>query len=369
MKRIDSLTSLRFFMIMMIVFSHFSFAHDYGAGVFSGIYDLFFANPNLAVDFFFILSGFGMMYSFMERGENTMETNPVACIRYAVNHVKKIYLVYMATVIVGLPLYFFNAVEGKVFIEDFTFLRFSQLVLTIPLLQSMTGMESFSHIGNGVAWFLSTLFCVYLISPVLLNQFKKIDNLRKTGIALIICILAFIFTCNGLKYLESNFIFDDLVYGSPYSRLFYVCVGMFVARLKMFTPPHHIQKFTIAEGLIMCVALSLILLKNFLIDNVTDFRLLWPYISMVVASMICYVFSFQEGRISRLLQNEKMVQLGNMSMFIFLIHYPLIVYLKIVFRFVGLKNSIASVPLIIAIALVATFAISWILYKRKILFL
>lgn len=115
----------------------------------------------------------------------------------------------------------------------------------------------------------------------------------------------------------------------------------------------------------MCVALSLILLKNFLIDNVTDFRLLWPYISMVVASMICYVFSFQEGRISRLLQNEKMVQLGNMSMFIFLIHYPLIVYLKIVFRFVGLKNSIASVPLIIAIALVVTFAISWILYKRK----
>jgi peptidoglycan/LPS O-acetylase OafA/YrhL len=47
-------------MIFVIVISHLEFLNNYSIG---NVYQQYFHNPTLAVDFFFMLSGFGMMYS------------------------------------------------------------------------------------------------------------------------------------------------------------------------------------------------------------------------------------------------------------------------------------------------------------------
>lgn len=64
-KRVQSLEGLRGIMIFLIVLSHMEFLRRCSFG---GTYDLYWHNPTLAVDYFFLLSGFGMMYSFLKHG-------------------------------------------------------------------------------------------------------------------------------------------------------------------------------------------------------------------------------------------------------------------------------------------------------------
>lgn len=44
----------------------------------------------------------------------------------------------------------------------------------IFLVQSAIGLKVFSHSFNSVSWFLSTLFCIYILSPI--RDFAKIQQ-------------------------------------------------------------------------------------------------------------------------------------------------------------------------------------------------
>lgn len=61
-EKIDSLTGLRFWMMVIIVLSHFGcLSNDYP---YSSFYDRYLDNAVMGVDFFFMMSGFGLMYSY-----------------------------------------------------------------------------------------------------------------------------------------------------------------------------------------------------------------------------------------------------------------------------------------------------------------
>ena len=64
-KRIQSLEGLRSIMIFLIVLSHMEFLKYCNFG---NAYELYWHNPTIAVDYFFMLSGFGMMFSFLKHG-------------------------------------------------------------------------------------------------------------------------------------------------------------------------------------------------------------------------------------------------------------------------------------------------------------
>ncbi len=366
MQRINTLTSLRFPMIMLIVLFHCSFITEYGNGNFGFIYDLFFRNAYLPVDFFFILSGFGMMYSFIGKNENKMDISPMSCIKYALKHIKKIYFVYIITILMGLPFYLTNVSEGNIVIEDFSFLRLIQFLLTIPLFQSLTGVKSFSHIANAPCWFISSLFCIYLIAPMLLNLFRKIKNIKSIYYALFFCFISIILVRTLFFEIEKNSFFDDLVYASPYCRVFYVIFGMLLSRLFHATfQSFRILNFTFIELFVSVMVILVVLFKNSLMTFFPVFEILWPYVSIIVAALVIFTFSFQCGPISRFLLQKKLVYLGNISMYIFLIHLPLLTYLKVLFRLIGLHKTALSIPLIIATTLVVTFVLSNILYKKQ----
>ena len=93
---IESFTGIRFIMIMVIVVSHFIF---FKHNELSTFYSKHIRNPNLAVDFFFMLSGFGMMLSKKHRQEKVTISSSM---KYAINHVKKIYPIFLATILFGL---------------------------------------------------------------------------------------------------------------------------------------------------------------------------------------------------------------------------------------------------------------------------
>lgn len=85
--RIDTLTGLRFIMIMMIVISHLEFLK------FDDNLHNFYANhlwnAGMAVHFFFIMSGFGLTYASIKHQENFQYYNYKCCIKYAIKRIKK----------------------------------------------------------------------------------------------------------------------------------------------------------------------------------------------------------------------------------------------------------------------------------------
>lgn len=84
--KIKSLNGLRFIMIMFIVLTHINYLEEFFPNYFLG------RGAAFGVDYFFMLSGFGMMLSAIKKTfpENTRIT-PGTCINYAVSHIRKIY--------------------------------------------------------------------------------------------------------------------------------------------------------------------------------------------------------------------------------------------------------------------------------------
>ena len=106
-EKIRTLTGARFFAIFLIVVSHFDFLTRYPIGLF---YSKFIDNATLGVDIFFMLSGFGMMYSNMKKNNLTNQHIRIMdAIKFGVAHVRKIYPIYLATIILGIPLYLLGA--------------------------------------------------------------------------------------------------------------------------------------------------------------------------------------------------------------------------------------------------------------------
>ena len=162
-KQIKALTGARFAAIMIIVGSHFEFLYQYSIG---SIYYNYFHNATMGVDFFFMLSGFGMMLSSIKTDPAGKKQNNTlkSLLNYSFKHVSKIYPLYVATLLIGIPYYMMHSIieNGKSFFEA-SIHTISKFIVCLTLLQSTTGMMRFSHGLNAVCWFLSTLFCIYII--------------------------------------------------------------------------------------------------------------------------------------------------------------------------------------------------------------
>lgn len=371
-KKIESFTGLRFIMISTIIINHIYYlAFIDSIGHF---YTKFFQNSIFAVNFFFILSGFGMMFGYLKRCPDSEVVFPsiISNIKYAINHIKKIYPVYLFAIIIGLIFLIISTIQKSEMSSSFVFREFVRLIIHCLLLQSATCMTFFTHAYNGVSWFISSLFCIYLISPFLMTLLRKISKSYYVSLALIvfnIVTILILFKLFGQfeLFMQNKGIskVDNLVYGSPYIRVFYVLIGMNAA-LFFNQIENKIQTasqtfFSIIEILISLITIIYYFSRNSLTPAYYDFR---PLMDILLPAMIIVIFSFDKGCISNKLKNPKIQLLGNMSMYFYLIHPIFIIQLSLL-----LENHItwslltAFFYTILSIAL--TFIISLLFYKNS----
>lgn len=103
--KIDALTGFRFMAIMVIIISHLEFIGEYEKiGLF---YKTYIHNATLGVDYFFMLSGFGMMLSYQKKSNSPMINGVKDCIMFAKKHVKKIYILYLISMASTIPYYIY----------------------------------------------------------------------------------------------------------------------------------------------------------------------------------------------------------------------------------------------------------------------
>ena len=90
-KRLDQLDGMRFFMNWMIIISHFEFLDD-------TVFHQYVLHSSLAVNYFFMLSGFGLYYS-MYLKDYQKPQGKAEGLKFALGKVKKLYVPYVICLI------------------------------------------------------------------------------------------------------------------------------------------------------------------------------------------------------------------------------------------------------------------------------
>ncbi|WP_050612378.1 acyltransferase family protein [Ligilactobacillus agilis] len=377
-KKILSLTSWRFLMILTIVISHFEF---FGNGIGTGelvsnvgnFYDYHFHNAGMGVAFFFIMSGFGLTYSaFIKNNMNLFTSKWTFSFgyRYAKKKMNKLWKWYIFTIIIGIPLELYgifayhDAIKGLcVFMVRF--------LVVLSLLQSGTGSTDFSHAFNGVCWFLSTLFILYIIYPILFKINQRIkENIKLIWLGIcLVNILYFIFHILFEKVDDSLALFNDFAYGSPYIRVFQFFLGILLCDLFIWVKQSKYMK----KISILCGKIELGLLAIFFIWYLEKndiyygrFGEIKDFLDMVFVALIIFVYAFECGIISHIFQDNKFVLLGSVSMYVFLIHYPIRMNTwRILSTLFGTGISVKVITLVIVIIGTCVMTILMRTYDNK----
>lgn len=321
--RIQSLESMRVFMTFLVFISHLEFLSYYAYGDF---YNNHLHNANLAVDFFFIMSGFGMMNSYLIKNSKNIITNPF---KFAIDKIKKIYPVYSISLIVALPYSLYLSVidNGAIKAIVKTGVKF---IMCLSLTQSLFGKRLYSHAINGVAWFLSALFIIYLISPFIMKAISFNKGKVFDYIGLIITGFIAVVMKNGFLKIENITSFDDLSYGFPILRLFYVILGMWIAKLYVCSLKSVVKKEYSSFYEIMICLFSVVWIavrNNFSWNDILKFS-----VDLMAAGGIILCFSGENGLLSNILSRSKISKLGKYTMYVYLLHYPVRIYIDLLFE-------------------------------------
>ena len=244
---------------------------------------------------------------------------PVGGIRgslgFAQRHIRKIWPIYVIMLLVGVV---YQLLYGTLELDFSPLRQIAKSAVLFPvcltLLQSLTGSTSFSHALNGVCWFLSTIFCIYLISPFIMQFLKR--HICKTHEALIgalVCIIASMLLGIVFESITARIaFFDDLDYGSPYRRVFYVILGMLLAQLYTWGRQHDghgnvIERSGALEYLFIACSMVWFFTRQVVWSSAGPVTYL---IDMTLVGGDTYALAVSKGAVSRLLSTRPLVYLG-----------------------------------------------------------
>ncbi len=184
-------------------------------------------------------------------------------------------------------------------------------LVDMTLLQSLFGMTTFSHSLNGVCWFLSTLFICYLFCPRFLKVVDKLNTKLKIRIFYLLTIVILMISSylgnhiDGLKLINGRI--DDLAYGHPFFRCWYLLLGMIVG--KCYQRKQQVNGCYVFTTTLL--AIIWFLNRNTFINIGRVLRV----IDVMICTLVLYVFSIGSGKIIEFLSKDKMVWLGEISEF------------------------------------------------------
>lgn len=355
-ERINSLTGLRGCMMMIIVLSHLTcLRNNYS---YSFFYDQYLHNATMGVDFFFIMSGFGLMYSY---GYDKRTLSLWGGVNFAVDRIKKIYPIYIVSLIICMPYELLRSLNKGYEIKEIVRNITIKIVFCITLLQSMAGMEALDRAINNVCWFLSTIFMIYLICPFMMCMIDQIpDKLINAVFIGTICVTLFVFWLFSI--IQKNTFFDDLNYGSPYFRFLFVMMGMLLERIYRRIDSDD-GKLDYYEYFATFWAIVWFFSRNQLKEHIYMCRM----IDILICAMLMLFIALGNGKVVQFLNRRYCIMLGNISMYIFILHFPIVLYMDFIFERCRMRTFFKDMTGIVeAIFILVSTALSvWFVARRK----
>lgn len=346
--RIDSLQAVRAFACLLIFIHHCYIA----------------SSAYLGVSIFMVLSGFLMYISYRDRYSAPL--SPASSLRFAAGKVKKLYPLYIITMlpILALNLYMLYA-HGAGSVRELL----TDLGLSLILIQAW--FPGHAQAFNGVAWYLSLSLFFYFAFPYILYIMKKYRSPAAPYIALaaLICVgIALGLMARPISAAlyggdNADFLFW-YSYISPIFRLIDFAAGCNLACIYLARRDKDAATRTVAALELICMAL--LILGIYLFSRFANIPSLMAYRTGLVFLPFClvfiYLFALGAGTLPRLLTNRVTVFLGNISAAFFLIHQDVVRYLYMALDRLGLGVAQCR-PLLFLIGGSAALALS-IAYDR-----
>lgn len=314
-KHINIFDIFRGVAIFSIFLSHLNFWNETNmAGVYYWV-----SYARLAVDFFFILSGFLLAYGMDRKILKGKEYRD-----FIIKKIKKFYPLYIATLLIGIIWYWYRHYSEVGVVKDFII----RLLVSLPLLQSLVPIGNIPNSFNGVCWFLSCTFVLYLISPLLLRINEKIkQSIKYIIIAFGLNIVVWGLLYTFFQYLQYNLLSDynlSLVYSTSYIRVFYYISGIlcydFFSVSFQYVEEKFARHFTFIES-----SVCLITILWWLVADNGFFKVIFQeLINVLILTAGIYIFAFERGKCSRWFTKMKIKKLGSISYEFFMIHYLVI---------------------------------------------
>ncbi len=297
---------------------------------------------SLAVSFFFVLSGFVLVYAYAEK--------PVLGLRFYRARFARIWPATMLSTLLVLLILPRNLYLPQQ-LGDWS--TGWVLLMVVLMLQSLVPIPDAYFSFNAVTWSISVEWCFYLLFP-LLNRGVR---LRTTMTMVVVAILGVVLTFVAIKFQLPSFdsavlaqpTWHGMVYINPGTRLFEFAVGIVAGQL--WLNPNWRQRmnsmFDVAEtialrvgatclelmiltGLILVLTLSVQIYSSDLIIVAPLRLLLFQWSTAIALSLLVVTLAIGRGFLAkRVMSHPAMMRLGELSFGIYLFHQPLLNWLNL----------------------------------------
>ena len=292
------------------------------------------ARGYMAVDFFFVLSGFVMAHSYLKKINDIPSAKS-----FTIKRFKRIYPLHLFTLLV------FAAFETARFVVDQYFVKLntppfenSGIASFIANLTLTHSMGLFDHLSwNLPSWSISVEFYVYIAWALMLVAFRK--RLWLIGVASAPFIIWFIWKFNG--NLEYTYDFGFL---GMYAYLF----------AKRFEKRMNKSLATFTE-------LGLLLLTGWFLSNISiNYHWILPFWFAIVIIF----FSTETGYVAKLFAHNRLKFLGELSFSYYLTHIVIIRALDLMFfKVLKLEHSVIAESVFLVVLFTLVQIVSQFTYK------
>lgn len=328
---IKPLTSLRFFFAFMVFLSHLKMINPTEPFIIY-LYDVFFSEGYLGVSFFFILSGFILALNYKTKIINsTCSYKDFWVARFA-----RIYPLHFVTFLLAFPFVFNGSTV-------FNFALFQKTFSNIFLIQSFFTDWKIHYSFNSPSWSISDEMFFYIMFPFIITLFNRYSKIKYMSIILLL-IIPF-----GIYFTQSDFI-HRYFYVNPLFRIVDFILGILLFTLyeKRFWFKSIIKHSTLFE-----IGAIFVFLLSFYFHSSIPKGYRFSCYYWIPMALVILIFSYQSGKISKLLSNKLFVLLGEISFGFYLIHQLVIKYF--VYKFNWFTNDYIEITFIFIVTLLLSY--------------
>ncbi len=311
--RLPALTSLRFFAAFHVLLFH---SWAMGAVFGPGWYQKLCAIGYIGVSFFFVLSGFILVYTYAGR--------PISPLRFWQTRFARVYPAYAFALLISLPWFLWGVLHFSEIGLGFMAFEAAHAklaaALEILLLQSWIPAAALSW--NAVGWSLSVEAFFYSVFPFVIRKYKQLGRRGLLALVALSCVLSnvvsvgyTIFRPDGIMHPGQDVYTSWMAFVKffPIVRLPEFLLGMACGFLFLRSPRNaRLGGMLIAGGVLAVAAVAAV--ANYLPYAVIHTALLSPAFAAIVYGVA------SRPNWTGILENRALVLLGNASYSFYLIH-------------------------------------------------
>lgn len=278
--------------------------------------------PTLGVSVFYTLSGF-LMYKKHSNDEIDLSYGDRA--KFSWERISKLYQLHIITMCCAVVLALVVRIYDGFTVRDGV-ITFAEILLNITLTQTWIPYSNINVSLNGVAWFLSVTMFLYFMFPRICEWIKNKSN----KLLLLICIgILFVEVLSCIPWIlflgNDSPIYIWFMYCFPVFRMGDFFIGCSLAKWYFTRNNKKIYNIVVSSIIEMIALTMTIAVFEFLKIKSSNIIMLalhnWTTIYIPIAAIWIIIFAENKGLITRILSNKISIFIGNISPYLFLIHY------------------------------------------------